>query len=183
MTRMQPYNDPRIALNRLLAFSGVSRIGRINAFDLLRVCRHRRFTRRKNMNLQRFCYSEAGTFGELTLPDGQIIYTVERPWLNNARGVSCIPIGKYQCKPRFYNRGGYEAVEVLDVPQRSHILFHVGNSAKDSKGCILPNNNLGCLKGDWAGLHSSAAFHEFMRQVNNKPFELTITNRIGGMNA
>ena len=133
------------------------------------------------MNLQRFCYSESGTFGELTLPDGQMVYTVERPWLNNARGESCIPVGKYQCKPRFYNRGNYDAVEVLNVPQRSHILFHIGNRPRDSKGCILINDRLGCLGGEWAGKSSTSAFNEFMRQVQGQPFELTITNKIGGM--
>ena len=97
------------------------------------------------MNLVRFCYSEQGTFGELTLPDGQIIYTVERPWIKNERGVSCIPIGKYQCKPRFYNRGGYDAFEVVGVKGRTHILFHIGNRPRDSKGCILPNEKLGCF--------------------------------------
>lgn len=133
------------------------------------------------MNLVRFAYTNTGAFSELTLPDGQIIYTVERPWVNNQVGISCIPLGTYVCTPRFYNRGGYDAFEVLDVPGRSHILFHIGNRPSDSMGCILPNNKLGCIKGDWAGLQSQLAFNEFMRQTENKKFKLTITNRVGGV--
>ena len=133
------------------------------------------------MLLTRFCYSDQGTFGRLTLPDGQWLATVERPWLNNAAGLSCIPVGEYDCEPRRFNRGGYDAVEVIEVPHRSHILFHIGNKPSDSLGCILINSSHGCLGGQWAGLSSKPAFQVFMDAVDRQPFKLKIVNFIGGV--
>ena len=86
--------------------------------------------------LRRFCNSEFGVFGDLILPDGQVLKTVERPWHDNQPSVSCIPAGIYECAPRPYYRGGYKAVEVKDVLNRSHILFHRGNTMRDVRGCI-----------------------------------------------
>lgn len=40
-------------------------------------------------------YYDTHTEGVLTLPDGQEIYTLERPWLDNEPSVSCIPEGQY----------------------------------------------------------------------------------------
>lgn len=126
------------------------------------------------MKLERFAYTDMGTFGRISV-DGQTLYTVERPWLDNKPNVSCIPTGTYQCKPRWYNGGGYPAVEVCDVPNRTHILFHVGNTMNDSAGCILVTSRLGCLGGLWAGLASKNAFKLFMEHYE-KDFELEIVN-------
>lgn len=59
----------------------------------------------------------------------------------------CIPVGTYTCR-KVYNRktaGGTvipETFEVMDVPGRSGILFHVGNKLADTLGCILPNEGI-----------------------------------------
>lgn len=113
-----------------------------------------------------------GTFG-IILVDGQILYTVERPWLNNAPGTSCIPEGSYKCEPRWYNGGGYQAVEVTNVPKRTHILFHIGNTMNDSAGCILVNSRLGYIDNMWAGVSSRVGFNTFMEHYN-KEFRLII---------
>ena len=117
--------------------------------------------------LTRFCYSDMGTFGRITVADATLI-TVERPWLDNKPNVSCIPEGEYECRPRFYYRGGYDAVEVLNVPGRSHILFHVGNTMLDVQGCIAVTSRLGVLGGLWAGLDSKTAFSAFMERFNRE---------------
>lgn len=122
--------------------------------------------------LTRFCWSDLGVFGQIMV-DGQRLYTVERPWLDNRPSVSCIPIGKYQCRPRRYMRGGYDAVEVCDVPGRTHILWHKGNTMHDLAGCIAVTSRLGTLRGIWAGLDSAAAFALFMAHYNRE-FELEI---------
>lgn len=83
-------------------------------------------------------YLPAGTLGRLYWPGiDDPILTVERPWLDNAVGESCIPEGLYECRPRRYSKGGYEAVEICDVPGRTHILFHRGNWPSEVRGCIL----------------------------------------------
>lgn len=80
--------------------------------------------------------SENGTDGELKLPSGAKICTLELPWRDNNQNESCIPRGIYQSRrvnsPKFGN-----TFEVCNVPNRSNILFHKGNKEADTKGCIL----------------------------------------------
>jgi hypothetical protein len=121
----------------------------------------------------RFAYTDMGVFGRLMV-DGQLLFTVERPWLKNMPRVSCIPEGTYSCKPRFYNRGRYDAVEVTNVPDRTHILFHKGNTMHDVAGCIAVASRLGTLKGIWAGLESAPAFDIFMNAWGSDPFVLKL---------
>lgn len=61
-----------------------------------------------------------------------------------------------------YNRGGYQAYEVMDVPDRSLIKIHVGNTIDDVIGCIAPGKSLGFLERKWAVTSSKKAFQEFM---------------------
>lgn len=53
-----------------------------------------------------------------------------------------IPSGCYEvvfaCSPKFCEDMPY----IIDVPNRSGIMFHAGNTAKDSKGCILVGSSL-----------------------------------------
>lgn len=123
--------------------------------------------------LSRFCYSEMGVFGEMTVGD-QRLFTVEQPWRNNTPTKSCIPIGEYQCVPRRYHRGGYDAIEIKDVPGRSHILFHKANLASQLAGCIAPGYVLGYLNGSWAVLDSGKAFEHLMSVWGGKSFRLRI---------
>lgn len=106
--------------------------------------------------------------------DDVLLFTVERPWLQNQPYISCIPEGKYLCYSRPYYRGGYDAIALADVPMRSHILFHKANRPVDLAGCIAPVSYLACLDGDWAGLNSAAAFRRLMDWFGGEEFELEI---------
>jgi len=125
--------------------------------------------------LQRMGYLEFGTFGRLHLPDGHIIYTVERPWLRNERGISCIPEGDYTCRPSRYHRGGYDAIEVMDVPDRSRILIHIGNWPADVQGCIAVGERIECIDGKLGVTNSKATFHRLlMPQLGHAEFTLAV---------
>lgn len=127
------------------------------------------------LTLIRFCSAPFGTFGYLDIA-GVRLYTVERPWLDNERNVSCIPPGHYRCAPRRFFRGGYDAIEVLDVPDRTHILFHKANLPRHVEGCIGVGAQLGCLGGEWAVLRSAEGFGELMLRTRDVPtFNLVIT--------
>lgn len=119
------------------------------------------------LTLTRFAYTDMGTFGKISV-DGQTLYTVERPWINNMPAVSCIPEGTYKCKPRYYNNGRYDAIEVTNVPKRTYIMIHIGNTMLDSAGCILINSRLGFVHNLWAGVSSKIAFNTFMEHYNKK---------------
>ncbi len=107
-----------------------------------------------------------GVFGVL-LDDGvPFCVTLERPWLDNRRNVSCIPEGEHLCRrvnsPKFGN-----TFEVTDVPFRSHILFHKGNLKEDTHGCILVGEQYEPLNLMNAVLASGRAFQEFLYRADD----------------
>jgi hypothetical protein len=92
------------------------------------------------MELELFrTYDPEGTNGELKLV---VCNTIELPWLQNQRNVSCIPEGRYELRKRFIKKFGLHLL-VVDVPGRSWILIHPANDAKTQlKGCIAPVTQL-----------------------------------------
>lgn len=92
------------------------------------------------MELELFrTYDPEGTNGELKL---MVCNTIELPWLQNQRNVSCIPEGRYELRKRFIKKFGLHLL-VVDVPDRSWILIHPANDAKTQlKGCIAPVTQL-----------------------------------------
>ena len=119
-----------------------------------------------NLLLIRDTFSEKSTIGELFLNGERICDTLENPWVDNQRNVSCIPEGVYPVRLRLpresasrdylhllvqevpnrdfilVHRGNFPSqtqgcLLVENVENRSYILFHRGNSAKDTRGCIL----------------------------------------------
>ena len=93
-----------------------------------------------NLLLIRDTFSEKSTIGELFLNGERICDTLENPWLDNQRNISCIPEGNYNVRlrlPRESATRDYLHLLVQDVPNRDWILFHRGNTAKDTRGCIL----------------------------------------------
>jgi hypothetical protein len=115
--------------------------------------------------LQRFCYGPWGVFGRLKIGDFES-FTVELPWRDNQPSISCIPCGVYRLKLSQYYRGGYPAFEICDVPNRSRILIHVGNTIDDILGCVCPGKKLGFLRDKWAVLRSRKAFRGFMAAMD-----------------
>jgi hypothetical protein len=116
---------------------------------------------RMNVLLRRFVCSPLGTVGKLYV-GGLECYTIENPWLNNILCESCIPIGEYTMKLGMYNRGGYPAWELLEVPGRSLIKIHRGNTMKDLLGCIAPGQGLAIMNDLLAVTNSRRAYEEFM---------------------
>ena len=129
--------------------------------------------------LRRVDHREWGTYGVLIGPDGPFIVTLELPWRDNEARVSSIPQGVYVCKrvqsPRFGN-----TFEVTNVPGRSHILFHGGNSTADTLGCILTGTTfdpVGGMNGKNGVTGSKMAWDELMdMQRGVDRFILTLSN-------
>lgn len=80
--------------------------------------------------------------------------------MDNQQNISCIPAGTYICKRVISPKFG-ETFEVTYVPGRSHILFHKGNLAEDTHGCIIVGEYFDPLYGEHAVLSSGKAFKEF----------------------
>ena len=93
-----------------------------------------------NLLLIRDTFSEKSTIGELFLNGERMCDTLENPWLDNQRNISCIPAGVYDARLRLARESAsrdYLHLLVQDVSNRDWILFHRGNTAKDTSGCIL----------------------------------------------
>jgi len=77
---------------------------------------------------------------------------LELPWLDNQRGVSCIPLGTYTLEKKKAGEDGsrfkYPHFEVVNVPGRQEIKWHKGNFYKDIRGCMLPGKFLKDINKD-----------------------------------
>jgi len=93
-----------------------------------------------NLLIIRDTFTKESTIGELFLNGERMCDTLELPWKDNQRNISCIPEGEYKVRLRLARESAtrdYLHLLVEDVPNRDYILFHRGNSAKDTSGCIL----------------------------------------------
>jgi len=85
-------------------------------------------------------FTDKSTIGELFINGERFCDTLELPYKDNQRSISCIPEGQYKVRirlPRESATRDYIHLLVKDVPGRDYILFHIGNTAKDTRGCIL----------------------------------------------
>ena len=93
-----------------------------------------------NLLIIRDTFTEVSTIGNLYLDGEWLCDTLELPYIDNQRSISCIPAGQYEVRMRYPRESAtrdYIHLLVKDVPERDYILFHIGNSAKDTRGCIL----------------------------------------------
>ena len=93
-----------------------------------------------NLLIIRDTFTEVSTIGNLYLDGEWLCDTLENPYLNNQKNISCIPEGQYKVRLRTARESAtkdYLHLLVQDVPDRSLILFHSGNTAKDTRGCVL----------------------------------------------
>ena len=120
----------------------------------------------RNFRLIRISYLDQMTFGVLLAGKVPFCLTLERPWLENKRSISCIPEGHYLCKRVNSPKFG-DTFEVTNVPERSHILFHKGNLSQDTHGCILVGEQYEPLNGEDAILASGKAFKEFHSRLDD----------------
>lgn len=117
-----------------------------------------------------------GTFGVLVNDADCIPFavTLEPPWKNNQRNVSCIPAGKYIC-----GRISTTRFQVCNVPGRTEVTLHPGNILKNTEACILVAEKFGRLVGSPAIITSKnkkgEGFNELMAILKGeKAFFLTI---------
>ena len=117
-----------------------------------------------------------GIVGMITHNDKHLCYSLELEWNDNIRRKSCIPKGEYEIKLRPY--GGYHErykrrfknheqgmLEIVNVTDRSHILFHCGNRPKDTAGCVLVGSKADANKSIL--YQSAVAYESFYAYVCN----------------
>ena len=108
--------------------------------------------------LKRTLLNESCTIGEMYADESFLCHTLELPVKDGLPG-SAIPTGIFPVANRISPRLGRNVPHIDDIPRRSLILIHWGNTAADTDGCILVgkdwNANDPCFIGE-----SRAAFEE-----------------------
>lgn len=113
------------------------------------------------LELIRLEEGEQGTIGILKINKEVFCYTLELADKLNCPNESSIPAQQYMCMKINSPKFG-ETFQILNVPGRSHILFHAGNTSNDTLGCILLGQTVGKLKGNRAILNSGNTFNLFL---------------------
>lgn len=133
--------------------------------------------------VKRYVREEHQTFGVwYDRHDIPKAYTLELPWRNNQRNVSCIPDGEYLVSKHLSPKHG-QCFWLKNTFPRTEILVHAGNYNNDTQGCILVGNNIsddinadGCK--DLTG--SRDALHKLLR-ILPKEFKLIIETEGNGV--
>jgi len=132
------------------------------------------------VELVRLESGEQGTFGVLKIDKQAFCCTLEPRDRLNANNISAIPPGQYIAVRHQSPKFG-ETFMVKDVPGRTNILFHKGNTDDDTAGCIILGSSFGHLGADRAVLASGKAFGGFTELFKrgiapaDLRFHLTIT--------
>jgi len=136
------------------------------------------------VNLVRLRKSDHGTEGILFFRHFSC-FSMELPWRDNRRNISCIPPDIYHVQIRVSPRYG-RVYWVIEVPDRSYILIHSGNWAGDvskglkthTNGCILLGKYTGILQGQRAVLCSRPTITRFLNMIQGRTFRLKILDTI-----
>ncbi|WP_052444062.1 DUF5675 family protein [Flammeovirga sp. OC4] len=105
--------------------------------------------------------------------------TIELPWRNNQRNISCIPTGLYKVvpwnSPRFGKCFKIFELDGKEVRGRSDILIHVGNYNRQTRGCVLIGRFFRDIDGDGSkDVTSSRKTLEHLQSSLKEEIELTI---------
>jgi hypothetical protein len=86
-------------------------------------------------------YRKDCTWGVLSIA-GFKCFTLELPWKDNAKDISCIPEGTYEYDIKKSIRTGSDVIWLNYVEDRNAIQVHPGNYTKQILGCILVGDSI-----------------------------------------
>ena len=133
----------------------------------------------KIVTLDRTQREDKQTLGVMLHEGKTLCYTLELPWLDNQKGISCIPEGEYEVVSRQTpsSQFKYKHYHILDVPDRSWILIHGGNYHTQIKGCILVGSEWKDINGDgYRDVVNSRKTLESLIDFLGESFRLKISN-------
>jgi Steigviridae/Suoliviridae L,D-carboxypeptidase/transpeptidase len=118
-----------------------------------------------NVDIYRKIETSESITGEFWIDGTFQCYYLEPSRLTPAHpGHPCIPAGTYRVILTMSPHLGYVCPEVLDVPGRTAIRWHIGNFPKDVLGCCVVGTILGT---DFVG-NSRVAFAALMEQLQGQ---------------
>ena len=87
------------------------------------------------------------TLGILTYGDFKC-FTLELPWKNNERNVSCIPRALGYKGEKHQSPANGPVIAINNVLNRTYIQIHSANFLRQLKGCIAVGDSIKFLDGD-----------------------------------
>jgi len=131
----------------------------------------------RKLNLRRIHTANGATIGVLS-GLSHTLYTLEEAWRENKPKISSIPAGTYKCIPHGWEPGAVvskpKVWQLQNVPGRSAILIHVGNTTKDTEGCILAGMGMMVTQTLSSISDSHMAIEQMRKEIGENPFLLTI---------
>lgn len=132
----------------------------------------------RTLSLRRIEATDLAMFGTLADEENKSFgVTLEPPWRDNERDVSCIPAGTYTAVrfPAGEGKRPYDVFKLIGVPDRDDTEIHIGNTIADTEGCVLLGSNYGVVNGQHGITGSQAAFRRFMDALRGiDSFPLTV---------
>lgn len=128
------------------------------------------------LTLTRNAFGVDGIFGTLE-GAGLTLATLEHAFPADVGYLPAVPPGMYTCQRGLHQLEGmssnFTTFQIMNVPGHTGILFHVGNSNRDSSGCCL----LGETRQGTLIINSRLAFAAFMQALLNiTSFQLAVVN-------
>ena len=110
------------------------------------------------------------TRGVLLIHDILFCVTLELPWRDNQRNISCIPDGVYDAVKYVSPTYGL-TIKIINVPGRSDILLHYGNYKRNTQGCILIARSYGDSTEQDEGMicNSKVVYRQFQEIIRKLP--------------
>ena len=132
--------------------------------------------------LTRQASEDQGTLGSF-YSWGFSCMTLELPWRDNQKNISCIPAGRYITK-LIYSQKFKDVYWLREVEDRTGILIHAGTWAGDkekgfkthSYGCILLGKYSGIYQNQKAVFYSKPMVNALMAWMKKEEFELEVRN-------
>ena len=133
--------------------------------------------------LERFSPEVNQTIGNLYLLNdrGGMIdswFSLELPWLNNQKYISCIPIGDYTAYKHVSPKFG-PCLWIKEVNGRSEVLIHPANYHTQLLGCIAIGKDLKHINTgkDIDVAQSRKAMAELLNQIEGNEIHIKIVNK------
>ena len=113
---------------------------------------------------------------------GELVFefhTLELPWRDNEKNISCYPEGVYLVEKMPPNKKRkYQYFLVKDVPNRDSILWHPGNYTHQILGCTLPGEELTDIDNDSIiDITNTAATLKILTALMPDKFKLTVEKK------
>ena len=86
-----------------------------------------------------------GTLGYMLINSKMFCVTLEPPWWDNEVNKSRIPDGQYLAKKVWSSHFSRFVFQLQNVPNRTYVEIHPGNSMADTKACILVGSEVSKL--------------------------------------